>query len=447
MFPRSAIRCWKKVWFALGFASCLAGCQTFPPKEAASAPSLQLRKALGPEIKPIKAYGRIGWYESQLPISTFNAPMQFPLGALVLAQDGLYFWAWLEKEGRYAVAGRRIPYANVAAAYSDPLRLVVVEQCNGCAVGAISYQYFLFGLLTRSAPPQSAEQTLLALLDRTDSTHLPSAEMRDTRDRTVAVARSGWAPELELLGAGLHEGGISRRAEQGAQIGGGPGVVAGQLGGGIAALPLAIVGGAIGAAIGTVVGLGEELVAPPASEREQVHKATKELEARSKETLIQNWLHDSVMEHLLKQGTTASAAGAGHFFTRVDDLATPQAEGKEYVYLPLFREAIDHVLEVSVQKLRLRTIGSEDKQGAPHIFLELQGGYRVLSVARGRKLAGEDYECRSTAYPGAAWQAEDAKLFIEALRRCSDEISEKIATGFLARFPSATSLRVTSEGQ
>jgi hypothetical protein len=79
--------------------------------------------------------------------------------------------------------------------------------------------------------------------------------------------------------------------------------------------------------------------------------------------------------------------------------------------------------------------------GVRPVFIVLQGVYRVLRVAQNQKLAGEFFECRSTAYPVADWQAEDAKLFRAELRRCTDEISEKIGTGFLARFPTATILR------
>jgi hypothetical protein len=433
MLPSSAIRCRKTRLIALGLASCLASCQIFPPSEPMSAPSLQLRDAIGQEATPIATYGGVG------------SPSSGGEGALILTQDSLQFRDW-NKSGHYESKGLKIPYANIAAVYSHALQLVVIERCDSCKSGYRDYS-FNFGLLPREAPQSSAEHTLLSLLDRSDTTHLPSAEMWNMRDRVVAVTSGRGTPEFELSRAGLQQGGISKRAEQGMEIIGGPFAFLAYLGsftgpGVILALPLILVGGAIGATAGAIVGLGEEMItAQPSSDSEQAPIARRELEAPLKVAPIQIWLQESVMALLLKQGTTANAKENGHLFTRVDDLSAPLPGSGDRVYLPLFQEAIDHVLEVSVQKLRLKTAESKENKEAPEVFFELEGGYRVLSVAQSKKLAGADFECRSTSYPVTAWQAENAKLFGKELHRCVDQLSERITSDFRSRFPDATSLR------
>jgi hypothetical protein len=109
VLPSGAIRRWKTRLIALGLASCLAGCQILPPDESISAPSLQLREALGHEIAPIAIYGGVG-----SPHSRSNAQ-----GALILTQDSLQFHAWIEMGGRYESKGLNIPYKNINFVYSD----------------------------------------------------------------------------------------------------------------------------------------------------------------------------------------------------------------------------------------------------------------------------------------------------------------------------------------
>lgn len=425
MLPSGAIRCWKTRLIALGLASCLAGCQILPPSESISTPSLQLREALGHEVKPIATYGGVG------------SPSSGGVGALILTQDSLQFRGW--KTGRYESKGLNVPYENIELVYSGTLQLVVIERRDGRKAGYRDYR-FNFGLLPREAPLSSAEHTLLTLLDRTDTTHLPSPEMWNMRDRVIAVTRGGWILEFETSGAG----GISKRAAQGGGIGAAPFYLGAYLGGGSMALPLAIVVGAIGATVGAVVGLGEKLITeqPAASDSEQIRVPRREMMNQSKVVPVQLWLHDSVMALVLKQDATAKGRENGHLFTRVDDLSArgPGIEG-DTAYRPLFREAIDHVLEVSVRELRVKTPDSKDKKEVQDIFFELEGGYRVLSVAQGNKLADAEFVCRSTSHPVTAWQVEDAKLFYEELHHCIDQLSEKIVSDFLTRFPDATSLR------
>jgi hypothetical protein len=420
MLPSGAIRCWKTRLIALGLASFLAGCQTFQPSESISAPSLQLREAIGQEATPIATYGGVG------------SPSSGGVGALILTQDSLQFRDW-NISGHYESKGLKVPYANVAAVYSHALQLVVIERCDGCKAGYRGYS-FNFGLLPREAPPSSAEHTLLSLLDRTNTIHLPSAEMWNMRDRVVAVTRVGWIPEVK-------KGGVSELATQGAAYGASPFAALDHLTlglGGLAMLPMTILSGAVGASVGAVVGLGEEL-----SDSEQARITKRELEAPLKVAPIQLWLQDSVMALLLKQGATASASEKGHLFTRVDDLREQpiRRRGELPYYLPLFKEAIEHVLEVSARKLRLKMADSKEKKDVPEIFFELEGGYRLLSVAQSKKLAGGDFECRSNSYPITAWQDENVQLFREEIHRCTDQIGEKIVSDFLTRFPDATSLR------
>lgn len=421
----------------------IAGCESLPPKELMTAPTPLLREALGTEIKPIVTYGGVGWYESQSPMSILSIPREFPGGAVIFAQDGIYFRAWLGKEGRYASLGLELPYATVVGVYSDSTRLVVIEQCEKCPVSAASYQYFLFGVLNRTASPHDAEHALLPLLDRSGETHLTSAEMKKNPSRVIAVAKGGWTPRVVLSGVGMHEGGISSRAEEGFVIGGGPGAVLGQLGGGVAALPLAILGGAIGATVGTVIGIGEEMASPPQAVREQVRQATKELGGQSKGVPIQNWLIDAVMAHFLNSKAIAVASEESHLYTRVDDMTKVNSGEDDKVYLPLFREKINHVLEASVDSLTLITTGTADKESSPNLTLELQGGYRVLRIPRNEKLIGESYKCSSSSHPVNDWRADDAKLFRMELHRCISEIGEEIANGFVAHFPAATSFQTT----
>lgn len=421
----------------------IAGCESFPPKELMTAPTPLLREALGTEIKPIVIYGGVGWYESQSPMSILSIPTKFPVGALIFAQDGIYFRAWLGKQGRYASLGLGLAYATVAGAYSDSTRLVVIEQCEKCPLSAASYQHFLFGVLNRTASPHEAEHALLPLLDRSTEIHLTSAEMKKNPSRVIAVAKGGWMPKVVLSGVGMHEGGISSRAEEGFVIGGRPGAVFGQLGGGVAALPLVILGGAIGATVGTVIGVGEEMVSPPQAVREQVRQATKELGGQSKVVPIQRWLIDAVMVHFLNSKATAVASEESHLYTRVDDMTKVESGEDDKVYLPLFREKINHVLEASVDSLTLITTGTADKESSPYLTLELQGGYRVLRIPRNEKVIGESYKCSSSSHPVNDWQADDAKLFRMELHRCISEIGEKIANGFVAHFPTATSFQTT----
>jgi len=373
-----------------------------------------LREALGHEVPPIATYGGIFSRHSDRD------------GALILTEDSLQFRDWNKVFGRYASEGLNIPYKNIdfVEAYEVwPSRriLAVYERCDGCKGGNRNH-YYLFYFYWDEAGLSSAERTLLSLLDRTDTTHLPSAEMWNARDRAVAVTTADYVPVVKW--------GISTRAAQGAAIGGGPFYYLGMLGGGIEALPLAIAGGVLGATVGAVLGLAEEL-----SDSEQARIARREMTDQSKVAPIQLWLHDSVMALVLKQGATANARENGHLFTRVDDLSARTG------YRPLFREAIDHVLEVSVRELRIIATDSKDKKEVQDMFFELEGGYRVLSVTQGKNLAGANFVCRSTSYPVTAWQVEDAKLFYEELHHCVDQLSEKIVSDFLTRFPYATSLR------
>jgi hypothetical protein len=410
MLPSSAIRCWKTRLIALGLASFLAGCQIFPPSESISTPSLQLREALGHQVPHTAAYGRV-----------VNSGR---VGALILTQDNLQFHAWIEMGGRYESKGLNIPYKYIDFVYSNKgvyftEELVVIERCDGCKGGD---RYHNFDFRWDEACRNSAQRTLLPLLDRTDTTHLPSAEMWNARDRVVAVTKADYLP--------LVEWGISARAKQGADAGlpfmslvpiGGPYM-----------LGLAIGAAGIGATVGAALGLAEEL-----SDSEQVRMARREMTAQSKSAPIQTWLLDSVMALVLKQGATANAKENGHLFTRVDDLSKG--------YQHLFREAIDHVLEVRVGKLRIITTDSKDKKEVQELFFELEGFYSVSSLAQGGRypvlLAHAYPVCRSTSYPVTAWQVEDAKLFREELHRCVDQLSEKIVSDFLTRFPDATSLR------
>ena len=247
--------------------------------------------------------------------------------------------------------------------------------------------------------------------------------MWNARDRVVAVTKADYVPVVEW--------GISARVKQGAGIGAAPVAPFIYLGG-YSLLPYAIAGGAIGATVGAAIGLAEEL-----SDSEQVRMARREMAAQSKAAPIQTWLLDSVMARVLKQGATANAGENGHLFTRVDDLSKG--------YRPLFREAIDHVLEVRVRELRIIATDSKDKKEEQDMFFELEGLYLVSSLAQGGRypviLAHAYPGCRSASYPATAWQIEDAKLFREELHRCVDQLSEKIVSDFLTRFPDATSLR------
>ena len=227
------------------------------------------------------------------------------------------------------------------------------------------------------------------------------------------------------------EWGISARVKQGAGIGAAPVAPFIYLGG-YSLLPYAIAGGAIGATVGAAFGLAEEL-----SDSEQARAARREMAAQSKAAPIRTWLLDSVMALVLKQGATANAGENGHLFTRVDDLSKG--------YRPLFREAIDHVLEVRVRELRIIATDSKDQKEVQDMSFELEGFYLVSSMAQGGRypviLAHGYPVCRSTSYPATACQIEDAKLFREELHRCVDQLSEKIVSDFLTRFPDATSLR------
>jgi hypothetical protein len=418
MLPSGAVRRWKTRLIALGLASCLTGCQILPPSESISTPSLQLREALGHELAPIAIYGGV--------VSSGR------VGALILTQDNLQFYAWIEMGGPYESKGLKIPYKNINFVYSDKggyftQELIVIERCDGCKDGD---RYHNFDFRWDEAGRNSAQRTLLSLLDRTDTTHLPSAEMWNARDRVVAVVTGGITTEADYVP--VVEWGSSGRAKQGANAGlpfmslvpiGGPYM-----------LGLAIGAAGIGATVGAVLGVAEEL-----SDSEQARMARREMMAQSKAAPIQTWLLDSVMALVLKQGATANAGEKGHLFIRVDD---PIARTG---YRPLFREAIDHVLEVRVRELRIVATDSKDQKEVQDIFFELEGFYSVSSMAQGGRypvlLAHAYPVCRSTSYPVTAWQVEDAKLFREELHRCVGQLSEKIVSDFLTRFPDATTLR------
>lgn len=398
--------------FVWAIASFLAGCQIFPPDESISAPSVQLREALGPEFAPIAIYGGVFLSSKQ--------------GALILMPDSLQFRYW-DPSGHYEPKGPKIPYGNIDIVYSgedDFLRhdLVVIEQCDSCKRGFPEH-HFMFRW--NEARRNSAHRTLLSLLDRTDTTHLPSPEMWNARDRVVAVTKADFKPAVKW--------GISVRAEQGAGIGAAPLAPFIYLGG-YQLIPYAIVFGAIGGTVGAAIGLAEEL-----SESEQVRAVRREMTAQLKTAVpIQTWLLDSVMALVLKQDATANARENGHLFTRIDDLSKKG-------YRSVFREAIDHVLEVQVVELRIIATDSKDKKEVQEMFFELQGVYSVVSIAQNGRypvtLAHRHVECRSSSYPVTAWQADDAKLFGEQLHSCIDQLGEKIVSDFLARFPDAASLR------
>ena len=403
---------------ALGLASCLAGCQLLPPDESISAPSPQLREVLDPEHAPVAIYGGVGNGNN--------------LGALILKQDNLEFHAWNDKlinlESRYDPKGLVIPYKNIDFVETHevdlllfPRRILAVyERCDDCKDGDRGH-YFDFGW-GDEAGRNGAQRTLLSLLDRSDTTHLPSAKMLKLRDRVVAVVtRADYVPVVEW--------GISGRAKQGANAGlpfmhlapiGGPYI-----------LGLAIGAAGIGSTVGAAVGLAEEL-----SASEEARAARRDMTAQSKAAPIQTWLLDSVMALVLKQGATAIAGENGYLFTRVDDLI------KEY---PLIREAIDHALEVRVLELRIIATDSKDKNEMEELFFELEGLSVVMSFVQRRQepvlLASAHPTCRSTSHPVTAWQVEDAKLFGEELHSCIDQLAEKIVSDFLTRFPDAASLR------
>jgi hypothetical protein len=408
------IRSWKMGLSAWAIASFLAGCQIFPPDESISAPSVQLREALGSELAPIAIYGGVG------------SPHSNGRGVLILAQDSLQFRDWYET-GRYEAKGLKIPYANIDFVYIGKgdyftQKLVVIERCDSCK-GGYPEHYFTFEW--NEARRNSAHQTLLSLIDRTDTTHLPSPEMWNARDRVVAVTKADYEPVVEW--------GISLRAGQGAGIGAAPLYPFIYLGG-YQLVPYAIVLGAIGGTVGAAIGLAEEL-----SDSEQVRAVRREMTAQLKKAaLIQTWLLDSVMTLVLKQGATANARENGHLFTRIDDLSKKG-------YRSVFREAIDHALEVRVLELRIIATDSKDKKEVQDMLFELRGNYSVKSMAQGGRypatLAHGHVECRSSSYPVTAWQVDDAKLFGEELHSCIDQLGEKIVSDFLARFPDATSLR------
>lgn len=414
-----AICCWKTRLFALGLASCLAGCQIFPPEESISAPSSQLQETLGHEVEAFATYGGVGHYDK--------------LGALMLTEDSLQFRIWNRQFGRYEPEGVKIPYKNIILVYGDnrdyfTQRLVVIEgeRCDGCKGEGRSYDFWFW---FDEARRNNAQRTLLSRLDRTDTTHLPSVEMRNARDRVVAVTRGNTVPVVKW--------GVSTRASQGAGIGVAPFAPFIQIGG-YQLIPYAILFGGIGATIGTALGLAEEL-----SDSEQARMARREMMAESKAVPIQTWLLDSVMASVLEQGATANAGENGHLFSRVDDLRKK--------YRPLFREAIDHVLEVSVTELRVITNDErrgqipQDTKEVQELFFELEAYYRVLNLTQNvdhpEILAHVNYSCRSASHPATTWHVEDAKLFREELHRCVDQLSEKIVSDFLTRFPNPTSLR------
>jgi len=400
-------------------ASFVAGCHIFPPDESISAPSILLREALGPELAPIAIYGGM-----PSPHSRSDAT-----GALILTQESLQFRDWNIVSGRYESKGLIVPYSNIDFVYTYETNifewsrlLAVGERCDGCKGGDRSH-YFNFGW--DEARRNSAHQTLLSLLDRTDTTHLPSPEMWNARDRVVAVTKADYEPAVKW--------GISVRAGQGAGIGVAPLYPFIYLGG-YQLVPYAIVFGAIGGTVGAAIGLAEEL-----SDSEQVRAVRREMTAQLKTAApIQTWLLDSVMAVVLKQGATANAKENGHLFTRIDDL-------RKKGYRSVFREAIDHVLEVRVVELRIIATDSKDKKEVQEMFFELQGVYSVVSIAQGGRypvtLAHGGPVCRSSSYPVTAWQVDDAKLFGEELHSCIDQLGEKIVSDFLTRFPDATSLR------
>lgn len=429
-----------RAWFLL-IAVGMSGCESLPPKESASSPSPSLAVALGPVVGIAGIYGGVGWYEARSPVSALSGPMNFPAGALIVARDGLYFRAWLSDKGLYAKGGLVLPYSKIAGVFSDSLRLVVIEQVEGGSTESITYHYFLFPLASRNGSPHQAEKILLSLMDRSADKHLTTEDMRRNRDRVVAVVRGGNPVKVLVSRQGAYEVDVAGRAKKGAEIGGMPGLVTAQIGGGIAALQLGILGEALGAAIGGVVGAIEQLIAPPRSEYEQVVKTKKELEIQAQDMQMQTWLQDAILAKLEGRNASKLAKEPPLIFARVDDIVHVNPDQGAQIYLPLFKERIDSVLEVSMRSIWFTVADQKEKNASLQVSLDIEAGYRVFRIPSGRKLAEASFRCVTSNHALNEWQTESEKLLRTELQHCVNDIGERIVKDFGARFPDVPSLR------
>lgn len=419
------------VFFAIG----IGGCGSLPPKESLTAPSPMLREMLGNDIKPIAIYGGVGAFVSRSRLdSLYSKPSEkLPVGVLVFAEEGIHFRAWLANEGRYANAGLQLAYQDIAAAYSDDFKLVVIEQHESHSPTAVSYHNFLFGLVNRTAPPHQAEQVLLSLLDRSIGFPPSATKIEQFRDRAIAVVGAQWVPKVDLSVVTRQMGGISGHAEEGCSIGGAPGAVIGELGlGGLAAIPLVILGCSIGAATGAVIGAVEEIGSPSREFRENTFLAIKELGNRAARLPVQRWFLDAVMGELRGSEAAAIDKGESPIYIRTDEMAKARPNDDDNTYLPLFRKGINHVLETTVKSLTPKA--AFDKENSVHLKWILESGFRLLRIPHNEVVSKESYTCSSSSKPLDEWRAGDFGLLQSELHRCVGEMAKTIVNGFGSRF-------------
>lgn len=413
----------------------IGGCGSLPPKESLTAPSPMLREVLGNDIKPIAIYGGVRAFASRSCLDPLysNPSEKIPVGVLVFAEEGIHFRAWLANEGRYANAGLQLAYQDIAAAYSDNFKLVVIEKQESCSPTAVSYHNFSFGLVNRTAPPRQAEQVLLSLLDRSIGFPPSATGIEQFRDRAIAVVGAQWVPKLDLSVVTRQMGGISGRAEEGCSIGGAPGAVIGELGlGGLAAMPLAILGCAIGAATGAVIGAVEEIGSPSQEFRENTFLAIKELGNRAAQLPVQRWLLDAVMDELRGSESVAVDKGESPVYIRTDDTAKARPNEDDNTYLSIFRKGINNVLGTTVKSLTPKA--AFDKENSVHLTWILEGGFRLLRIPHNDVVREETYTCSSSSKPLDEWRADDVDLLQSELHRCAGEMAKTIVNGFGSKF-------------